>query len=70
MQLISSFLSDDTVVSLVSEAAAEEPESFNFHVLVNGKIECSYTTWAHAWEDFGRCVRCTTLEDAVSVARS
>jgi hypothetical protein len=69
MQLISTILSDETTVSLVSEGTEEEPETFNFHVLVNGKLECSYSTWAHAWEDFESCVRCATLEEAVNVAR-
>jgi hypothetical protein len=62
MQLISTLLSDRTTVSLVSDGTGEDPESFNFHLMVNGKLECSYNTWEHAWEDFGSCVRRATLQ--------
>jgi hypothetical protein len=70
MQLISAILSDFTTVSLItSEDTEEDPESFSHHLMINGKLECSYSTWEHAWEDYGHCVRCATLKESVNVAR-
>jgi hypothetical protein len=69
MQLISAYLSDNTTVSLVSEGTEEDPESHQHHLLIDGNLECSYSTWDHAWEEFGLCVRCTTLTEVVKVAR-
>lgn len=60
MQLISAFLSDETSVSLVTEAVIpSDPEAdvFPYHLMVNGRIDCSYNTWEHAWEDFTAYVR-------------
>jgi hypothetical protein len=69
MQLISAYLSDNTTVSLVSEVADEDPESHQHHLMVDGRIECSYNSWEHAWEEFGLCVRCATVTEVVKVAR-
>lgn len=68
MRLISAYLSDNTTVSLVAEETSEDPESFSNHLMLDGRIVCSFSTWDQAWEEFGLCVRCATLEEVVGVA--
>lgn len=71
MYLITALLSDDTPVSLASEDTEEDSEdAFPHHLMINRVIVCSYNSWEHAWEDFGRCVRCTTQTEAVNVAKT
>ena len=62
---LTSILSDNTQVTLKETAG----EVFGFSLIIAGKVECQYDTFEHAWEDLGRCVRCTTLEEAHKIAR-
>jgi hypothetical protein len=64
--LVTIVLSDNTQVTL-KETAGEE---CHFHLIIAGKVECSYDTFEFAWEDLGRCVACSTLEESHKVARS
>jgi hypothetical protein len=63
MQSMAVVLPDGTAVQLKENGALE----FRFDLVVNGKVECRYDTFQHAWEDFGRMVRCTVLEEVMEV---
>lgn len=52
-------LRDGCSVALCETPAAE----FCFDLKINGKTECSYDTFEHAWVDFGRSSRCENLEE-------
>lgn len=76
MLFLTDVLSDGTEISLVQtfeedgEVAGRcDEENFPFSFRINDEDECRYNTFEHAWEDFGRCVRCTTLEELYKVAR-
>lgn len=52
-----------------TEVALEETDAeFDHSLSINGKVECMYNTFDHAWEDFGAIVRCATLQQAKTVA--
>jgi len=65
MPTITVLLPDDTAVAL-----RETGETFNYAITINGRIECCYNDFDFAWEDFGKTVRCATLEDAKMVVKS
>lgn len=72
MLLLTFVLSDGTQITL-KETSEETSETcgddvFPFSLIIAGKVECCYNSFEHAWEDFGTCVRCATLEVLRSVA--
>lgn len=66
MLCLNALLSDNTNVCLRETPHADAP----YGLEINGKLECGYFDFDFAWLDFGRCVRCVTLEDARGIAHS
>lgn len=65
MVRLAAVLSDDTSVSL--EESTEDSD-WPFYISVNGCVDCRYDTFQFAWEDFGRIVRCASLEEVKRLA--
>jgi hypothetical protein len=66
---LTALLSDNTTVALSEDADSSE-EPFQFSLRISGTVVCRYNDFDFAWEDFGRTVRCASLEEARGVANS
>jgi len=64
MLCLTALLSDGTNVCLRETQNAEAP----YGLEINGRTECRYFDFDFAWSDFGRSVRCATLEESRGIA--
>jgi hypothetical protein len=67
MLCLSHLLSDETVATLREVSAGD---GFPYRLLLNGRVECCYDTFQHAWDEFGKVLGCVTLNEALGVAAS